>query len=177
MHARTNNWLLDPPLDLAAVALPSAWVAGENETAAKLEPYCLYGCSDYPDSGLRATAAGLARHQAFFMQYGELDGVRLLKESTVREMRRKQTLNSGKEIEGGQVREMPPASSFSIYFGSNRLNCQGRIQQQKLENKRHCLLLGPDLVLWRLGSAAWRRWARAAWPPRQRSRRVHGVLL
>jgi hypothetical protein len=52
--------------------------------------YGQYGYPDYPDGALRTTAIGLAAHLRAFMAFGELDGVRILAEDTVREMRRAQ---------------------------------------------------------------------------------------
>ena len=154
MQPEKNNWLLNPPLDLSAIALPSSWVEEES----RLEPYCLYGCCDYPDSGLRVTAAGLARHQAMFMQYGELDGVRLLKESTVREMRRKQTLSSGKEIDGGQGQRLPLQRLHIFHSYSYFLDLSCHICGVRRS--------GLDLVLRGVGQPKRRRGARAAGSPR-----------
>ena len=154
MQPEKNNWLLNPPLDLSAIALPSSWVEEES----RLEPYCLYGCCDYPDSGLRVTAAGLARHQAMFMQYGELDGVRLLKESTVREMRRKQTLSSGKEIDGGQGQRRPLQRLLLFHSYSYFLDLSCHICGVRRS--------GLDLVLRGVGQPKRRRGARAAGSPR-----------
>jgi CubicO group peptidase (beta-lactamase class C family) len=54
------------------------------------EPYFQYGYPDYPDGALRTSAVQLARWLGAFMNYGTLDGVRVLDRSTIREIRRDQ---------------------------------------------------------------------------------------
>jgi CubicO group peptidase (beta-lactamase class C family) len=52
--------------------------------------YGFYGYPDYPDGALRTSVLQLARFLNAFIRYGELDGVRILEEETVEEMRRVQ---------------------------------------------------------------------------------------
>ncbi|MGZ4110686.1 MAG: serine hydrolase domain-containing protein [Actinomycetota bacterium] len=52
--------------------------------------YGQYGYPDYPDGELRTSAPHLARHLLAFIGLGAYDGVRILQEATVREMRRTQ---------------------------------------------------------------------------------------
>jgi CubicO group peptidase (beta-lactamase class C family) len=61
-----------------------------DEETGTFDPYFQYGYPDYPDGALRTSAAHLARWLAAFMSFGELDGVRVLERSTVRETRRDQ---------------------------------------------------------------------------------------
>ena len=53
-------------------------------------PYFQYGYPDYPDGALRTSAVHLARWLAAFMNHGAFEGVRVLRRSTVREIRRNQ---------------------------------------------------------------------------------------
>ena len=53
-------------------------------------PYFQYGYPDYPDGELRTSAAHLARWLGAFMNFGTLDGVRVLERDTVTEIRRHQ---------------------------------------------------------------------------------------
>jgi CubicO group peptidase (beta-lactamase class C family) len=66
------------------LAMPYAWNAGAYE------PYGQYTFADYPDGGLRTSAADLARFLAAMSAAGVLDGERILEESTVAEMMRVQ---------------------------------------------------------------------------------------
>lgn len=61
-----------------------------DKDADTFEPFFQYGYPDYPDGALRTSAVHLARWLAAFMSFGELDGVRVLERSTVREIRRNQ---------------------------------------------------------------------------------------
>jgi CubicO group peptidase (beta-lactamase class C family) len=58
--------------------------------AARFEPYYQYGYPDYPCGCLRTSATMLSRWLRCFMNYGELEGVRILKRTTVEEIRRPQ---------------------------------------------------------------------------------------
>jgi CubicO group peptidase (beta-lactamase class C family) len=82
--ARTA-WHLDD-LPRRDVAMPYRWSAARERYVA----YGHYGYPDYPDGALRASAPDVARHLLMFMGDGTLDGVRLLRPDTVREMRRSQ---------------------------------------------------------------------------------------
>jgi CubicO group peptidase (beta-lactamase class C family) len=66
------------------IAMPYHWKDGA------FVAYGQYGYPDYPDGALRTSALGLAKHLRSFMAFGELDGMRILEEDTVREMRRTQ---------------------------------------------------------------------------------------
>lgn len=68
------------------VAMPYRYVVTEN----RYRPYGQYGYPDYPDGQLRTNAQALARFLLAFIRGGELDGVRILQEATVREMRSSQ---------------------------------------------------------------------------------------
>ena len=74
-----------------------------NKEAGSFEPYFQYGYPDYPDGALRTSAANLARWLAAFMNYGSLEGVRVLERSTVRETRRHQlrTTRAGGRVSCG----------------------------------------------------------------------------
>jgi CubicO group peptidase (beta-lactamase class C family) len=82
--ARTA-WHLDD-LPRRDVAMPYRWSAARERYVA----YGHYGYPDYPDGALRASAPDVARHLLMFMGDGTLDGVRLLRPDTAREMRRSQ---------------------------------------------------------------------------------------
>jgi CubicO group peptidase (beta-lactamase class C family) len=68
------------------VAMPYRFVVTEDRYRA----YGQYGYPDYPDGQLRTSVSALCRFLRMFIRGGELDGVRLLHEDTVREMRRGQ---------------------------------------------------------------------------------------
>ena len=53
-------------------------------------PYFQYGYPDYPDGELRTSAVHLARWLSSFINFGKLDGVRVLESDTVTEIRRHQ---------------------------------------------------------------------------------------
>jgi CubicO group peptidase (beta-lactamase class C family) len=53
-------------------------------------PYYQYGYPDYPCGALRTSARSLSRWLRCFINYGALDGTRILKRSTVKEIRRPQ---------------------------------------------------------------------------------------
>jgi CubicO group peptidase (beta-lactamase class C family) len=53
-------------------------------------PYYQYGYPDYPCGALRTSAQGLSRWLRCFINFGALDGTRVLKRSTVKEIRRPQ---------------------------------------------------------------------------------------
>jgi CubicO group peptidase (beta-lactamase class C family) len=78
-----TSWHL-AELDRTLVAMAYGYRGG------RFEPYGLYGYPDYPDGQLRTSARHLAHHLLAFMEFGRLDGVRILQEETVREMRRSQ---------------------------------------------------------------------------------------
>ena len=78
-------WHLDD-LPRREVAMPYRWSAARGRYVA----YGQYGYPDYPDGALRASASDVARHVLMFMEGGALDGVRVLRPDTVREMRRSQ---------------------------------------------------------------------------------------
>ena len=71
-------------LDRAEIAMPY------HRKGGAFVAYGQYGYPDYPDGELRTSALGLAMHLRAFMAFGELDGVRILDEDTVKEMRRAQ---------------------------------------------------------------------------------------
>jgi len=61
--------------------------------------YGFYAYPDYPDGLLKTSAPQLARFLNMFIQYGESDGVRILKKKTVEEIRRVQ--NPSIDPQGG----------------------------------------------------------------------------
>ena len=71
-------------LDTSHIAMPY----GYNGWRGKYFPYGFYGCPLYPIGWVITSAPQLARHLIAFIQYGELDGVRILQPATVEEMRR-----------------------------------------------------------------------------------------
>jgi CubicO group peptidase (beta-lactamase class C family) len=83
LHMTETSWHL-AGLDRTRLAMPYGYLGGAFRS------YGLYGYPDYPDGQLRTSARHLARHLLAFMRFGELDGVRILGEETVREMRRSQ---------------------------------------------------------------------------------------
>ena len=60
--------------------MPSEWVNGA------WQPYGQYSFPDYPNGGLRSSAADLARFGRMLLGAGALDGERVLEESSVDEM-------------------------------------------------------------------------------------------
>ncbi len=80
-----TSWHLEG-LRRRGVAMPYRYLAAEDRFRALGH----YGYPDYPDGQLRSSAAALARFLLAFVRGGELDGVRILQEATVREMRRSQ---------------------------------------------------------------------------------------
>jgi CubicO group peptidase (beta-lactamase class C family) len=56
-------------------------------------PYFQYGYPDYPDGELRTSAAHLARWLGAFINFGSFQGARVLRDSTVREIRHSQIPN------------------------------------------------------------------------------------
>jgi CubicO group peptidase (beta-lactamase class C family) len=66
------------------LAMPYATRQGE------LEPIFHYGYPDYPDGALRSSAIHLARWLGAFINFGAFEGVRVLDDTTVREIRRHQ---------------------------------------------------------------------------------------
>jgi len=68
------------------VAMPYSYVVTEDRYRALGQ----YGYPDYPDGQLRTTVTSLSRFLRAFIGGGELDGVRILQEDTVREMRSSQ---------------------------------------------------------------------------------------
>lgn len=73
-------------LERRGIAMPYRYVVTQDRYRA----YGQYGYPDYPDGQLRSSAVELARFLLAFIRLGELDGVRILREETVREMRRSQ---------------------------------------------------------------------------------------
>ena len=73
-------------LRISDVAMPYHYVVADDRYRALGQ----YGYPDYPDGQLRTNASSLARFLLAFIRGGELDGVRILEEATVREMRRSQ---------------------------------------------------------------------------------------
>jgi CubicO group peptidase (beta-lactamase class C family) len=71
-------------LELSHMAMPY----GYNEHTGRYHPYGFYGCPLYPAGWVITSAPQLARQLISFIQYGELDGVKILKPETVEEMRR-----------------------------------------------------------------------------------------
>ena len=61
-----------------------------NSAGGAFTPYYQYGLPNYPSRGLRTSASALSRWLRCFMNFGELDGVRILEKATVREIRRPQ---------------------------------------------------------------------------------------
>ena len=71
-------------LDLSHMAMPY----GYSDHTGRYHPYGFYGCPLYPAGWVITSAPQLARHLVSFIQYGELEGVRILQTETVEEMRR-----------------------------------------------------------------------------------------
>jgi CubicO group peptidase (beta-lactamase class C family) len=71
-----TSWFL-ANLDPNNIAVPYHW-NGSSYT-----PYRHYGYPDYPDGQLRTSATQLAQHLTAFMQYGQIDTVRMLDSATV----------------------------------------------------------------------------------------------
>lgn len=69
-------WFLSQ-LDSMHVAMPYSWNGNTHV------PYGHYGYSDYPSGQLRTSAPQLLRFLTAFMQYGQLDTVRILDSATV----------------------------------------------------------------------------------------------
>lgn len=67
------------------LAMPYATVSNGD-----LEPIFHYGYPVYPDGALRTSAVHLARWLGAFMNFGAIEGARVLDGSTVREIRRNQ---------------------------------------------------------------------------------------
>ncbi len=80
-----TSWFLRG-LDPTDVAMPYRYVRSGD----RYRRYGQYGYPDYPDGQLRTSARELGRFLLAFVRGGELDGVRILEESTVQEMRRDQ---------------------------------------------------------------------------------------
>ena len=76
-----SSWFVDG-LDLDHVAMPYEFAKGQFTAQGQ------YTFPDYPDGQLRTSAAQLARFLLMFMNFGQLDGARVLQQSTVEEMRR-----------------------------------------------------------------------------------------
>jgi len=70
-------------LPLRQVAMPYGW----SNRLDRYTAYGQYGYPDYPDGQLRSSVVSLARFLTMFMRGGELDGVRVLEEATIEEMR------------------------------------------------------------------------------------------
>lgn len=80
-----TSWFLHG-LDRTGVAMPYRYVCSRD----RYRRYGQYGYPDYPDGQLRTSARELGRFLLAFVGGGELDGVRILEESTVQEMLREQ---------------------------------------------------------------------------------------
>ncbi|MEW5803379.1 MAG: serine hydrolase domain-containing protein [bacterium] len=91
-----TSWRLSD-LDDSHLAMPY----GYDSQRRRYTAYGFYGYPDYPDGLLRSSAPQLARFLNMFIQYGELDGVRILKKETVEEMRRVQ--NPSIDPQGGLI--------------------------------------------------------------------------
>lgn len=83
LELENTSWFL-AGLDADDVALPYEMFGGEFETEGH------YSFPDYPSGLLRSSAPDVARFFAMLMNGGAIDGVRILEESTVEEMRRLQ---------------------------------------------------------------------------------------
>lgn len=93
LRMRHTGWHI-ADVRASAVATPTRW---SRETGT-FQGRHQYGYPDYPDGALRTTAPSLSRHLAMFTGGGTLDGVRILREETVRAMRTPQV----PEIKAGQ---------------------------------------------------------------------------
>jgi CubicO group peptidase (beta-lactamase class C family) len=71
-------------LDTSHIAMPY----GYDMLTGRHHRYGFYGRSLYPAGWVLTSAPQLARHLIAFINYGELDGVQILKPETVEEMRR-----------------------------------------------------------------------------------------
>ena len=66
--------------------MPYRW----DRSDAKYVAFGQYGYPDYPDGALRTSAPQLARHLLAFIGLGSWNGIRILSEDSVSEMRRSQ---------------------------------------------------------------------------------------
>ncbi|MEW6379048.1 MAG: serine hydrolase domain-containing protein [bacterium] len=82
---RETSWRL-ADLDNDHIAMPY----GYDRLRRRYYPYGFYAYPDYPDGLLKTSAPQLARFLTMFINYGELEGVRILNRETVEEMRRVQ---------------------------------------------------------------------------------------
>lgn len=102
-------------MDQSNIALPVAWYKNHESNKMSSKPYCQFTFPDYANGGLRTSASDLALHLSMVMQYGVTgSGKRLLKESTVREIRRKQL--SGKLAEVGKPKELLREQALLMYY-------------------------------------------------------------
>ncbi|MCL6583757.1 MAG: beta-lactamase family protein [bacterium] len=82
---KETSWRL-ADLDHSHIAMPY----GYDRLRRRYYPYGLYAYPDYPDGLLKTSAPQLARFLLMFINYGQLEGVRILNRETVEEMRRVQ---------------------------------------------------------------------------------------
>lgn len=75
-------------LDNNLVATPYDAITSNNHTT----PYDLYELADYPGGGLKSTAGDISRFMQMHMNYGILDGVRIIEAETEEMMRTVQVL-------------------------------------------------------------------------------------
>lgn len=85
LQMNETGWFLRD-LDQAHIAMPYHYDSKDNNYIA----YGQYGCPGYPSCQLRTSALQLARFLIANINNGELDGIRILDEATVEEMRRVQ---------------------------------------------------------------------------------------
>ena len=83
LHMNETSWFLRG-LDASHIATPYEYAGGT------LQPQGLYGVEFYPATELRTSATQLARFLMMFAQHGQYGGARILKDTTVDEMRRVQ---------------------------------------------------------------------------------------
>ncbi|MEE9443763.1 MAG: serine hydrolase [candidate division Zixibacteria bacterium] len=75
-----TSWFISN-LNQDNVAIPYKWTGSANE------PFGHYGIGPYPCMQVRSSAQQLARHMIAFMQYGQIEGNRILDSTTVEMMR------------------------------------------------------------------------------------------
>ena len=102
-----TSWRLSD-LDTSRMAMPYGYEAYRRHYSA----YGFYTYPDYPDGLLKTSAPQLARFLNMFIQYGELDGVRILKKETVEEMRRVQ--NPSIDPQGGIIWYYKDLSNWTL---------------------------------------------------------------
>jgi CubicO group peptidase (beta-lactamase class C family) len=85
LRMKNTGWHL-ADVERRRVAMPYRYIAYRDA----FRPFGQYGYPDYPDGELRSPSTDLARHLMMIISRGELGGVRLLHERTVRRMLRPQ---------------------------------------------------------------------------------------